>query len=1254
MRCLVFIDTNKNSKSDLDFDQFMREQIPGRLKLLEAEYSGMPWKATFADTEYGVESIDELAATIRRDRDDFDAIILVPNNDAVEQKAGLASTEMMAIPYLRKLSELVLAAGDVPMIAYLDEPGPRSEFNLLGIGFAAAVDQTNEPALLPMKIARAVNKTGTTGGMLTLGALTIDMKSGEASVNGHSVGLTHSERSMVLNLARAKGRIRSKEQLLKNMYTLDMDEPDIKIIDVFMTKIRSKINDKAAGLGFDVLRTAWGDGYSMLAQMPEGRLHRGLLRLDPNPDGGYLIADTTVAITDTEFELFEYLHKSLGHGVSDKDNFMMASQETLESLNSALADYLATSGTPILYDPEEGRTFLNPEYFDVELFDAGKFNSLLRQEIKSVGPYRFIRLTGANAYRLGDSDVSFTSPEVRLLESLMRVEGQALRAHSLFRQIRGESHRLRGDQTPDEDIVALAKTLYNKLEQVNLGEDDRNVTIYHDTYISFGPAEEVPDPEKITAQRRMELGERMIKRLADSAGKTVELARHDFGQFQVLVHPVLGSGIVEGHGVDLTSRQVRIIKSVYDMKPAVLSVRALHDAVFPGRPFSQQKISTDIYNLRRLLASVNPEWESVLTLVRGRGYVSLAPGEVLPEEKVENELTPDDTWEKAPVGNFTLLVHPTTGQSVIEGKTQKLNPQQTRLLKLLFEKREAQGDTPELVSETELYRGCYGDDNFEIGVMTGEVNRLRTVLRYHSEDWADALFTKRGKGYALLRAGDVLAVEEKAAPAELVPDDTWEKAPVGNFTLLVHPTTGQSVIEGATQRLHPVYTRILKTLFEMRETQGDKPALVEETTLYRAAYPNTGFVNGILAGEINRLRNILRFHSEDWADALITKRGKGFALLRDGDDMTPEEKIDNDITPDATWHKVPAGYFTMLVHPVLGQSIIDGKGQKLTPRQTLILKTLHEKRETQGDAPQVVNEADLYRAVYGDNNFEMGVMSSEVRRLREVLRFHSNDWAEALVTKRNKGYALLRAGDVLPVEETALRPVRQAKVETPWEEVILTGGLKMLRDPETGKSRLDGIDYVWSQAETLFMELLSSRYPETVFTAEIERATKTGKASQFASDFHKRWDIRTGGVACPFEKSRNGMGAAWILAPIKEGQALPDINADDDTPQAAFAFGKAANGMCHSEALNAPFTAREAELLTLLEARMGAVLDMGVICSHSKLKWDAKVTLSTLENVQRKIAGINPALAARLQYSKRTGTMGLAFPPRALKRVLQA
>jgi len=1125
MRCLVFIDTNKNNKSDLDFEQFMREEIPGRLKLLEAEYSGMPWKATFADTEYGVESIDELAATIRRDRDDFDAIILVPNNDAVEQKAGLASSEMMGIPYLRKLSELVVAAGDVPMIAYLDEPGPRSEFNLLGIGFAAAVDQTDEPALLPMKIARAVNKTGTTGGVLTLGALAIDMKSGEASVNGQSVGLTHSERSMVLNLARAKGRIRSKEQILKNMYTLDMDEPDIKIIDVFMTKIRGKINDKAAGLGFDVLRTAWGDGYSMLAQMPEGRLHRGLLRLDPNPDGGYLIADTTVAITDAEFELFEYLHKSLGHGVSDKDNFMMASQETLESLNSALADYLATSGTPILYDPEEGRTFLNPEYFDVELFDAGKFNSLLRQEIKSVGPYRFIRMTGANAYRLGDSDVSFTHPEVRLLESLMRVEGQALRAHSLFRQIRGESHRLRGDQTPDEDIVALAKSLYTKLEKVGLGEDDRNVTIYHDTYISLGPAEEVPDPDKISAQRRMEMGERMIKRLADSSGKTVELARHDFGQFQVLVHPVLGSGIVEGRGVDLTSRQVRILKSVYDAKPAILSIRALHDTVYPGRPFSQQKISTDIYNLRRLLAGVNPDWESVLTLVRGRGYVSLAPGDVPPEEKVENELVPDDTWEKAPVGNFTLLVHPVTGQSVIEGKTQKLNPQQTQLLKVLHEKREAQGDTP---------------------------------------------------------------------------------------------------------------------------------ALVEEATLYRAVYPNTGFVNGVLVGEVNRLRNILRFHSEDWADLLVTKRGKGFALLREGDDMTPEEKIDNDIIPDATWNKVSAGYFTMLVHPVLGQSVIDGKGQKLTPRQTLILKTLHEKREMQGDAPQVVNEADLYRAVYGDNNFEMGVMSSEVRRLREILRFHSNDWAEALVTKRNKGYALLRAGDVLPVEETALRPVRQAKVETPWEEVILTGGLKMLRDPETGRSRLDGIDYVWSQAETIFMELLSSRYPETVFTTEIERAVKSGKGSQFASDFIKRWDIRTGGVACPFEKSRNGMGAAWILAPIKEGQALPDADTGDDTPQAAFAFGKAANGMCRSEALNTEFTAREAELLTLLEARMGAVIDMGVISSHSQLKWDPKVTLSTLENVQRKIAAINPALAARLQYSKRTGTMGLAFPPRALKRVLQA
>lgn len=81
-------------------------------------------------------------------------------------------------------------------------------------------------------------------------------------VNDEPVRLTGKELSMMLMFASAPGRVMSKEMILGHMYTEGLDdEPDMKIIDVFVCKLRKKLTDVHADANF--IETVWGRGYRL-------------------------------------------------------------------------------------------------------------------------------------------------------------------------------------------------------------------------------------------------------------------------------------------------------------------------------------------------------------------------------------------------------------------------------------------------------------------------------------------------------------------------------------------------------------------------------------------------------------------------------------------------------------------------------------------------------------------------------------------------------------------------------------------------------------------------------------------------------------------------------------------------------------------------------------------------------------------------------------------------------------------------------
>ena len=86
----------------------------------------------------------------------------------------------------------------------------------------------------------------------------LDTKTTE--VNGARVYLTGKEYQMLELLSLRKGMTISKEMFLNHLYG-GMDEPELKIIDVFMCKLRKKLANASGGKNY--IETVWGRGYVM-------------------------------------------------------------------------------------------------------------------------------------------------------------------------------------------------------------------------------------------------------------------------------------------------------------------------------------------------------------------------------------------------------------------------------------------------------------------------------------------------------------------------------------------------------------------------------------------------------------------------------------------------------------------------------------------------------------------------------------------------------------------------------------------------------------------------------------------------------------------------------------------------------------------------------------------------------------------------------------------------------------------------------
>ena len=91
-----------------------------------------------------------------------------------------------------------------------------------------------------------------------VGKLSVNLDARTAEVDGDTLHLTGKEYGILELLALRKGTTLTKEQFLNHLYG-GMDEPELKIIDVFICKLRKKLSTATGGENY--IETVWGRGY---------------------------------------------------------------------------------------------------------------------------------------------------------------------------------------------------------------------------------------------------------------------------------------------------------------------------------------------------------------------------------------------------------------------------------------------------------------------------------------------------------------------------------------------------------------------------------------------------------------------------------------------------------------------------------------------------------------------------------------------------------------------------------------------------------------------------------------------------------------------------------------------------------------------------------------------------------------------------------------------------------------------------------
>ena len=148
---------------------------------------------------------------------------------------------------------------DLPVLILSGESDVEARLACLNAGADDYLTKPFNMAELVASLQALVRRAnGHAHNVLQFGDVSLNLTADDVRVGEKRVDLTAKEYQMLELMCLRRGGVVSKESFLDHLYG-GMDEPEMKIIDVFICKMRKKI--KAAGAKHPLIETVWGGGY---------------------------------------------------------------------------------------------------------------------------------------------------------------------------------------------------------------------------------------------------------------------------------------------------------------------------------------------------------------------------------------------------------------------------------------------------------------------------------------------------------------------------------------------------------------------------------------------------------------------------------------------------------------------------------------------------------------------------------------------------------------------------------------------------------------------------------------------------------------------------------------------------------------------------------------------------------------------------------------------------------------------------------
>ena len=164
------------------------------------------------------------------------------------------------------LRQLRLAKVATPILILSGSDDTENKLKVFGLGADDYLTKPFHREELVARIHAIIRRSkGHAQSMIKTGKVNVNLDAKTVDVDGAAVHLTGKEYQMLELLSLRKGTTLTKEMFLNHLYG-GMDEPELKIIDVFICKLRKKLAEATAGDNY--IETVWGRGYVLRDPAP--------------------------------------------------------------------------------------------------------------------------------------------------------------------------------------------------------------------------------------------------------------------------------------------------------------------------------------------------------------------------------------------------------------------------------------------------------------------------------------------------------------------------------------------------------------------------------------------------------------------------------------------------------------------------------------------------------------------------------------------------------------------------------------------------------------------------------------------------------------------------------------------------------------------------------------------------------------------------------------------------------------------------